>query len=192
MLSDKQIRCLQRAGARPVDIPAGAQSFEFAVDYPTEVQLGWTSRIQLMLVGTVRDVAGREHPVSYTSSDVDDQMISVLTSGWLGIQCDRLSFPGTPGVVEIPVRVRRHDTLRGQPVRVGLRIPGHMRGVQAAEMELGPDQQDGVLRARVEPGAGPFNLPLEVVATTVPKSPEEASHTAAVAVEFLSETPGSP
>lgn len=160
MLSDKQIRCLQRVEARPVEIPAEAQTFEFAVDYPTEVQLGWTSRIQLMLVGMVRDAAGRERPMRYTSSDVNDQMISVLTSGWLGIQCERLSFPRRPGVVDIPVRIRCHDTLRGLAVRVGLRIPRHMRGGQAAELQIGPDQHVGILRTCIEAGAGPFNLPL--------------------------------
>ncbi len=192
MLSDKQIRCLQRAEAKPVDIPAEATEFEFAVEYPTEVQLGWTSRIQVMLVGSTTDDSGRERPISYTSSDPDDQMISVLTSGWIGVQLERTSFPGAPGIVEIPFRVRRHETLKTLPVRVGLRTPAHIRGIDVAEVQLNPGEQNGVLKVRIQAGAGPFNLPLEVVAKTIPQSPGEATHTAALPVELLSDNATAP
>jgi len=185
MLSDKQIRCLQRLTARPIDVAPGADSFEFTVDYPTEVQLGWTSRVQLMLVGTFRDEEGRERPISYTSFDVDDQMISVVAAGLLGVSLERASFPATPGTVEIPVRVRRHEMLSNTAVRLGLRVPPHIKGVHASEVCLGPAESEGVLRARVDPGAGPFNIPMEIVATTIPGGPAQAPHTAALPIEFI-------
>lgn len=185
MLADKQIRCLQRLSAHPVEIPAGADSFTFTVNYPTEVQLGWTSRIQLMLVGSIPDDEGLPHPVSYTSADVDDQMISVVTAGLLGIHGERNSFPAVPGVISIPVRVQRHPQLAAAPVRIGLRVPAHVRGIDASEIEIPANAQDAVLKVRCEALSGPFNVPLEITATTVPSNNTEPTHTAAMPVEFV-------
>jgi hypothetical protein len=184
-LSDKQIRCLQRLTARPVEVPPGADAFEFTVDYPTEVQLGWTSRVQLMVVGAVRDDNGIERPVSYTSADVNDQMISVVTAGLLGVQAERNSFRASPGVLEIPVRVRRHESLSHAAVRVGLIAPPHVLGVRAEEARVQPGQNEAVLRVHLDPGAGPFNVPLQIEAVTLPASAEEAAHTARFPVELL-------
>ncbi len=138
-----------------------------------------------MLVGALPDDQGKARPVSYTSFDVDDQMISVVTAGLLGLNAERLSFHAGPGPLEIPVRVRRHESLKDAPVRVALRTPRHIKGVQSEELQLAPGEKQGVLRARVDAGAGPFNLPVEIVATTVPAYPGEPTHTAALSVEFL-------
>jgi hypothetical protein len=185
MLSDKQIRCLQRATGDPVEIAPDKDDFEFLARYPTEVQLGWTSRIQLMVVGTVRDDEGRDRPISYTSADPDDQMISVLSAGLLGLQTKQTSVAASAGNIEIPVRVRRHETLRNASVRLALKTPQHIKGVHAPEVRLDPSQHEAVLRAHIDPGAGPFNMPLEIVATTIPPA-EEPTHTATLPIEFLS------
>jgi hypothetical protein len=178
-LSDKQIRCLQRLRANSVQVPAGAEFFDFEVLYPSEVQLGWTSRIQLMLTGEVREPDGSTHLVTYTSSDTDDQMISILTAGLLGVSGTKSSVVAKPGVIEIPVRVRRHPTIAGRMVRVGIRLPRYVKGLEVLPLEIPADAETGLLRVKVGEGAGPFLMPFEVVAEV------DGPHHAAMSVEFV-------
>ncbi|MEY5016359.1 MAG: hypothetical protein RIS92_2717 [Verrucomicrobiota bacterium] len=178
-LSDKQIRCLQRLQAKPVSVPRGAEFFDFEVLYPTEVQLGWTSRVQLMVTGEEAEPDGSRHLLTYTSSDTDDQMISIVTAGLLGVSGPRNSVLASPGVVEIPVRVRRHPSIEGRPVRVMLRYPAYVKGVKAIPLEIPAGEGDSVLRVEISQGAGPFLVPLEVFAET------DGPHHASMAVDFV-------
>jgi len=179
-LSDKQIRCLQRLQAKPVSVPRGAEFFDFEVLYPTEVQLGWTSRVQLMVTGEEAEPDGSRHLLTYTSSDTDDQMISIVTAGLLGVSGPRNSVLASPGMVEIPLRVRRHPSIEGRVVRVTLRHPSYVKGVKAIPLEIPAGDEDGVLRVEVAPSAGPFLMPFEVFAET------DGPHHASMAVEFVS------
>jgi hypothetical protein len=178
-LSDKQIRCLQRLQAKPVEVPRGAEFFDFEVLYPTEVQLGWTSRVQLMMTGEERGADGTQHLLTYTSSDTDDQMISIVTAGLLGVSGTRNSVLASPGVSEIPVRVRRHPSIEGRPVRVTLRHPAYVKGIKALPLEIPAGQGEGILRVEVQSEAGPFLMPLEVFAET------DGPHHASMSVEFV-------
>ena len=178
-LSDKQVRCLQRLQAKPVEVPRGAEFFDFEVLYPTEVQLGWTSRVQLMVTGEEAEPDGSRHFLTYTSSDTDDQMISIVTAGLLGVSGPRNSVLACPGVVEIPVRVRRHPSIEGRPVRVTLRHPAYVKGLKSIPLEIPAGDGDGVLRVEISPGAGPFLLPLEVFAET------DGPHHASMSVDFV-------
>jgi hypothetical protein len=178
-LSDKQIRCLQRLQAKPVEVPRGAEFFDFEVLYPTEVQLGWTSRVQLMMTGEERGADGTQHLLTYTSSDTDDQMISIVTAGLLGVSGTTNSVLASPGVSEIPVRVRRHPSIEGRPVRVTLRHPAYVKGIKALPLEIPAGQGEGILRVEVQSEAGPFLMPLDVFAET------DGPHHASMPVEFV-------
>jgi hypothetical protein len=165
-LSDKQIRCLQRVQAEPRSIAPEASSFDFTVRYPTEVQLGWTSRAQIMVSGTFRDFDGSTHTLTYTSSAPDEQIISVVTSSLLSLSTANSSLPAVSGDVAVPVQIRRHDSLKGVPVRISLKTRPHIMGVHAEALAVAGDQNEATLRIHLAEGAGPFNLPLEIFAQT--------------------------
>jgi hypothetical protein len=165
-LSDKQIRCLQRAQGKPCVIPPGASSFDFTIQYPVEVQLGWTSRAQVMVYGNFKDFDGSEHILTYTSSAPDEQIISVVTSTLLSLSTPQGSVLASGNVLSIPVTVHRHDSLGATPVRVELRTPAHVRGIHADPVLVPSHQREAVLSIRLSPDAGPFNAPLEIFAQT--------------------------
>ncbi len=86
-------------------------------------------------------------------------------AGPLSIEVDRPSVTAWPGdPVEFKVRVRRDPELQ-TPVRVELLPAGHLRGVEAAPIELAVGQNEAAVRVWFASGAGPFNAPLEVRAT---------------------------
>ncbi len=182
-LSDRQIRCLQRLQAGPRDIPPEASTFDFTVSYPTEVQLGWTSRAQVMVYGNLRDFDGTEHVVSYTSSAPDEQIISVVTSSLLSLSTPRASLPAEPGELAVPVQIRKHDSIKNAPVRIQLKTPPHILGIHAEEVLVSGDQTEAMLRIQLASEAGPFNMPLEIFAQTDPSS-GEALHSGAVRLEL--------
>jgi len=165
-LSDKQIRCLQRLEGKPHGIPPQATSFDFTVKYPTEVQLGWTSRAQIMVYGKFRDFDGSDHILTYTSFAPDEQIISVVTSSYLSLSIPQSSVLASGGEVSVPVKVYRHDSIRSVPVSVQLRTPLHVRGVQADPVLVRSGQDEGHLKIRLAQDAGPFNVPLEIFVQT--------------------------
>jgi hypothetical protein len=183
-LSDKQIRCLQRVQGAPRVIPPAASSFDFTVRYPTEVQLGWTSRAQIMVYGKFQDFDGSEHTLTYTSSAPDEQIISVVTSSLLSLTTPNRSVLANGSELSIPLTVRRHDSIRGIPVQIELKTPQHVRGVRAEPLTVRGNQEEAVLQLRLSPEAGPFNLPLEVFAQTV-TSGGTAFHSGATRVEII-------
>jgi hypothetical protein len=189
-LSDRQIRCLQRLQAEPRDIPAEASSFDFTVRYPTEVQLGWTSRAQVMVYGNFRDFDGTEHVLSYTSSAPDEQIISVVTSSLLNLSTPRASLPAEPGELAVPVQIRKHDSIKNAPVRIHLKTPPHTRGIHSEAVLVSGDKSEALLWIRLERGAGPFNLPLEIFAQTDTAS-GAALHSGAVRLELTGPEPTS-
>ena len=182
-LSDKQIRCLQRVQAEPRSLAPDASSFDFTIQYPTEVQLGWTSRAQIMVSGNFRDFDGSTHTLTYTSSAPDEQIISVVTSSLLSLSTAHNSLPVDSREVAVPVQIRRHDSLKGVPVRISLKTPPHIKGVHAEALAVAGDQNEATLRIHLAEGAGPFNLPLEVFAQT-DTAGGAALHSGSVRVEL--------
>ncbi len=65
---------------------------------------------------------------------------------------------------EIHVRIARASTVAG-PITLSLRMPEHMRGVEAEPVTLMEAADEGTLRVRFAAGAGPFNAPLVVRAS---------------------------
>jgi len=184
-LSDKQIRCLQRVLAKPIQVAPGRTSFDYTIQYPTEVQLGWTSRAQIMVFGTFRDFDGSEHTLTYTSFAPDDQMISVVTNSLLKLSTPNSSFKADVDEVVLPIIVQRHDSLKNVPVQLSLKCAPHVRGVEASPVNIASDQSEANLRIRISPGAGPFNLPLEVFAQT-PQAAEGTLHSASLRINLVS------
>jgi hypothetical protein len=183
-LADRQGRCLQGVNGPPVTVPPGAAGFEYTVNYPPDVELGRTSRIQLMLVGALTDFDGSRHTISYTSFENDNQMISVVSSGLLQISTHANSYPARPNTrVVVPVSIQRHPSLAGRPVRLELALPRHVGGVTAQPVEVPADADKGTLVIEFGGKPGPFNMPVRVVARTTAAS--SAPHSAEVKIDLV-------
>lgn len=182
-LADRQGRHLQGVTAPPVEISPGEDRFEFEVTFPPGMELGRTSRSQVMLLGTLRDHDGSEHVVSYSRNDQNDQVITITQAGMLELELDAASVRVAPGgSVKIPFHLRRDKSLRADGVRVELRPPPHVTGLRAAPVNVPVGSDQGVLEIRFDANPGPFNLPCPVRATTLDtKHP----HTAEAFIEFV-------
>ncbi len=164
-LADRQIRHQQGTTGPTIKVPAGVSAFDYPLQISTWTEVGLTSRTVLMVFADIEAPDGRTHTVAYTSSVPKDQIIMQPNAGPLSIDVDRpsvIAWPGDP--VEFKVRVRRDPELQ-TPVRVELLPAGHLRGVEAAPIELAVGQNEAAVRVWFASGAGPFNVPLEVRAT---------------------------
>jgi len=182
-LADRQGRHLQGVTAAPVEISPGDDRFEFEVTFPPGMELGRTSRTQVMLVGTLRDHDGAEHVVSYSQNEQNDQVIAITQAGMLELELDTASVRVAPGgAVKVPFHLRRDKSLRADAVRVELRPPPHVKGLRAAPVNVPAGSDRGVLEIRFDANPGPFNLPCPVRATTLDA---KAPHTAEAFIEFV-------
>jgi hypothetical protein len=134
------------------------------------METGRTARACVMVSGVVR-AGGAEHTVSYTSAAQNDQIIAVVETGRLGLEADTSSLAARPGgSAAVAVTVRRGKGLSG-PVKVELIVPGHVRGVSAAAVEVPAGRSAGAVTVRFGKGAlGPFNVPLLLRATLAERS----------------------
>jgi hypothetical protein len=64
-------------------------------------------------------------------------------------------------------------------VRVGIRLPRYVKGLEVLPLEIPSDAETGLLRVKVGEGAGPFLMPFEAVAEV------DGPHHAAMSVEFV-------
>jgi hypothetical protein len=182
-LADRQGRHLQGVTAQPVEISPGDDRFEFEVTFPPGMELGRTSRSQVMLLGTLRDRDGSEHVVSYSQNEQNDQVIAITQAGLLELELDAASVRVAPGgAVKIPFHLRRDKSLRADAVRVELRPPPHVKGLRAEPVNVPAGNDRGVLEIRFDANPGPFNLPCPVRATTLDV---KAPHTAEAFIEFV-------
>jgi hypothetical protein len=172
-LADRQARHLQGVTGPVVVVPPGKTVFEYPATLPPWMELGRTCRVCVMATGRVKDVDGTEHPVVFTSTGINQQMIVVVGPGRLDLALDRLTVRSAPGSeVRVPVRVARSRDLSG-PVTVEAILPSHWRGVSASPVVIPPGATTGELVLRFAVGeVGPFNMPLTVRATlTTPSTP---------------------
>lgn len=182
-LADRQGRHLQGVTATPVEISPGDDRFEFEVTFPPGMELGRTSRSQVMLLGTLRDQDGSEHIVSYSQNEQNDQVITITQAGMLELELDTASVRvALGGSVKIPFHLRRDKSLRADAVRVELQPPAHVTGVRASAVTLPAGSTSGMLEVTFAANAGPFNLPFRIFATTLDaKTP----NTAEAFIEFV-------
>ena len=175
-LSDTQGRHLQGARGSTINIPGSAESFEFPVTLPPWMEVGRTSRSQLVTMGVITDHDGTQHTISYTSNEQNDQMISVMGSNLLHIETEVSTVRITPaGNTALRFHVRRDRTLEDRPVRVELILPAHLKGLQVRPLNLSARENSGVLQLEFSERTGPFTMPLIIRATTTgPSDPHHA------------------
>jgi hypothetical protein len=124
-----------------------------------------------MATAKVKDpVDGREHTVSFSSVEQNQQMIVVVGPGRLDLAIEKTSIRAE-GEVRLPLKVSRSKSLSG-PAAVEVVLPEHVKGVTAAKLLVAADKSDAELVLKFASDAGPFNVPLLVRATvTTPKGP---------------------
>jgi hypothetical protein len=169
-LADKQARHLQGVTGPVVVVPPGQSEVEYPAFLPPWMEMGRTCRVCVMAVGKVKDADGREHAVSFSSVDQNQQMIVVVGPGRLDLELGRLSVRAEPGgVVRVPVKVSRGTDLSG-PVKVEVVVPEHWTGVTAEAVTVAAGEQAGEVVLRFARECGPFNMPLTLRATAEAKT----------------------
>lgn len=168
--ADIQGRHLQGVTADPMVVPAGVDEFDFRIKLPPWLEVGRTSRTEMLLIGVVTDKDGTRHKVSFTSNDQSDQTVVLATSGVVGVDTSVSSIVAGPGkVVEMPFAVSRGSGADGEAL-VELIVPIHIRGVSATPVKLAAGKTSGILKIRFAgKGAGPFNQPL-LIRARIPDS----------------------
>lgn len=164
-LADKQGRHLQGVTGPMLTIEPDAQEFTYPVTLPPWLEIGRTSRTVLMAIGEVTDRHGKRHRVSYTSTAQNEQIIAIADPASLTLSATPTSVMADPQqVAEIHVRIARAATVTG-PITLSLRLPEHIRGVEAEPVTLAEGAEEGTLRVRFAAEAGPFNAPIVVRAS---------------------------
>jgi hypothetical protein len=165
-LAEHQARHLQGVTGPVLTLKPGETEFEYPAFLPPWMELGRTCRVCVMATAKVKDpVDGREHTVSFSSIEQNQQMIVVVTPGRLDVALEKTSVRAEPGgVVRLAVRVSRSKSLSGA-ARVEAVIPVHWKGVTAAPLTIPADGGAGELVLKFGNDCGPFNAPLVVRAT---------------------------
>lgn len=167
--ADIQGRHLQGVTADPMAVSAGVDEFDFRIKLPPWLEVGRTSRTEMLLIGVVTDKDGTRHKVSFTSNEQSDQTVVLATSGVVGIDTPVSSIVAEPGkMVEMPFEVSRGSGAGGKGL-VELVVPSHIRGVSATPVKLAPGKTSGTLQIRFAGQSGPFNQPL-LVRVRIPDS----------------------
>jgi len=165
-LADRQGRHLQGIRGPTIVVPADADTFEYEVYLPPWMELGRTSRTNVMGIGTVTTADGKQHRVSYSSQAQNDQIIVRVEPGPLDLQLGQASLRLTgPTTATIPVKVLRGPSLKNLAVSVGVQIPAQMHGITVTPAEIPGDQSEGQLTIQFAADAGPFTRPLLIQAT---------------------------
>lgn len=165
-LADKQGRHLQGVAAARQTVPPGSSEFEFEVSLPPWMELGRTSRSQLMIVGELADPTGKKYKVSYTTNNQNEQLIALVSPGPLRVAPERASLAIRPKE-EIVIRLQiQCDRTVEKPLKIELIVPDHMRDLAAATIEAKPQDQTAKLTLRCGVTPGPLNMPLTIRATS--------------------------
>jgi hypothetical protein len=144
-------------------LKAGETEFEYPAFLPPWMEINRTCRVCVMATAKVKDADGREHAVSFSSVEQNQQMIVVVGPGRLDLSVEKTSVRAE-GEVRLAVKVSRSKSLTGA-ASVELVLPEHVKGVSAAKLVVPAGKSDGELVLKFAPGAGPFNVPLLLRAT---------------------------
>lgn len=167
-LADQQGRHLQGVTGDPVSISPTQNEFDFMVKLPPWMEIGRTSRTQLLVMGVVTDTDGSRHVVSYSSNAQNDQMIALVDPGKLAITLDRRTLPLVPGKeAKLDFRLQRGTGLT-QPTQIEVIVPDGMPGVSAESVDLPSGDVQGQLKLKFTTAATePVLAPLIIRATTL-------------------------
>ncbi len=181
-LADKQARHLQGVTGPVLTLKAGETDFAYPAFLPPWMELGRTCRVCVMATAKVKDpVDGREHTVSFSSVEQNQQMIVVVTPGRLDVSLEKTSVRAE-GEVKLAVKVSRSKNLSG-PATVELVLPEHVKGVTVARLVVAADKSEGELVLTFAKDAGPFNVPLVIKATVMTESGPVTAETKVEAVK---------
>lgn len=163
-LSDLQARHLQGVRGQRIIVPPNKEEFDFRIQLPPWMAIGRTSRTCVMAVGVVKDEQGKQHRVSYTSTAQNDQIIVLVDSSQLSVNCETPSVQANPGGLrDVTIRIARGQGI-SKNVKLELIVPEHIQGVAADPVVTG--KPIAKLRIRFTSGRlGPFNMPLVVRVT---------------------------
>jgi hypothetical protein len=158
-LADRQARHLQGVTGPVITLKPGETEFEYPAFLPPWMELGRTCRVCVMATAKVKDpLDGREHTVSFSSVEQNQQMIVVVGPGRLDLSIDKTSVRAE-GEVRLAVKVSRSKNLSGAAT-VELVLPEHVKGVSASKLVVPADKSEGELVLTFGANAGPFNVPL--------------------------------
>ena len=164
-LADRQGRHLQGVTGGIVQIPDGATEFEYPLHLPPWMDLGRTSRTNLMLTGESKDSAGTAHKVCFTTKEQNEQLIALVTASALRLSLERSAVAIQPSSeLTIPVAIKRDGTVRS-PITLELVVPRHMRDISAAAVTAPADATSATLTIKLGPAPGPLNMPLMIRAS---------------------------
>jgi hypothetical protein len=166
-LADRQARHLQGVTGPAVVVPPASSDCDYPVFLPSWMELGRTSRSVVMAVGVVTDAEGREHTVSFSSQNQNEQIVALVSPGELSVQAEHSSLACSPASeVAVRVRLARGKSLTG-PAKVELIVPRHMQGISADAVAVPPEVDGAELRVRCAAIFGPLNMPLTIRATSL-------------------------
>ncbi len=143
-----------------ITIPPGQDRFEYAIQLAPDMEIGRTCRVCIMATGKVKD-AGREQEVRYSQTGQNDQIVTVVETGRLGLEAGAAAIEARPGeTVAVPVKVVRARDLPGA-VAVALVVPTHLHGVTAESIVIPANADSATIRLHFTAEAnGPFNMPV--------------------------------
>lgn len=159
-LAERQGRHLQGVTGPVITVPADANEFQYSVALPPWMELGRTSRTNLMITGEVQDAAGKLQQVAFSTNEQNDQLIAIVSPPLVKLIPEpAVLIPELGKKLEIEVKLRRDPALREAMV-LQLILPPQTKGVttQPVTVPTGGD----TIKLPIEFGAdaGPFNAPL--------------------------------
>ena len=145
-LGERQGRSLQGVTGPTMTLPPGSTEFEYRVQYPPEMELGRTARIQLQLEARIPGADGVPTMRSYTSFERTDQMITIAGNGRLALRADppNLKLPAN-SPKHITFHIQRGHNLQNRPVRIELIPPKHLAKALSCKPAKLPPGQDVVI-----------------------------------------------
>jgi len=117
-------------------------------------------------------VDGREHMVSFSSTEQNQQMIAVVGPGRLNLDLEKTSIRAEAGgETRLALKVSRSKDLTGE-VKVEVMLPEHWKGLSVAPLVIPATGDTGEIVFKFAKDCGPFNSPLVIRATAT--TPETA------------------
>jgi len=164
-LADRQGRHLQGVTGPTITVPPGASEFDYTVYLPPWMELGRTSRTNLMMVGELADASGKKHKVSFSTVDQNEQLIALVSPAPLRLSLERSAVAARPASeLVVPVQLHRQTGLDAA-CRLELIVPPHMRDIAAETVNLDAKSTAADLKIRLGEQPGPLNMPLLIRAT---------------------------
>jgi hypothetical protein len=161
-LAERQGRHLQGVTGPVISVPAGLSEFEFPVALPPWMELGRTSRTNLMMIGEVQDAAGKTQQVAYSTNEQNEQLIAIVSPSLAKLIPEPAVLVAAPGEkLQLNIQLRRDPALR-EAMQLHLVVPPQTKGVTAADVTIPAGGDAAKLQIAFAKECGPFNAPLVI------------------------------